>query len=157
MRRGYTLIELIVVITIIGLLVGASIAGFNTLNKRQTLISSGKEVISLMRTAQQRAVSGIKPAGVCDRLMGYSVKGTINGSSYTLNYVCLVNGNLVTTQIRSYQLGQGVTFLSTFTVQFNVQTGGAGGDLGDLQIKTSAYTFTFNVNASGDISEKGLQ
>ncbi len=157
MRRGYTLIEIIIVVTIIGLLTGASIAGFNTLNQRQTVLSAAKEVISVMRTAQQRANAGILPSAPCDSLAGYSVKGTVNSSAYTLNVICSSGGVREETQVKSYSMASGVTFTSTFDITFNVLTGGAGGSLGDLKVKSSAYTFTFNINAAGDISEKGLQ
>jgi prepilin-type N-terminal cleavage/methylation domain-containing protein len=156
-RNGYTLIEIIIVVTIMGLLVGASIAGFNTLNQRQTVLSAGREVVSIMRTAQQRAAAGIKPEGTCDQLLGYSVRGTVNSAQYTLSNVCLNSGVPTTTLLRTYQMGTGVTFAQTFTVQFNVQTGGAGGDIGDIALRTTAHTYTLNVNASGDISEKQLQ
>lgn len=154
---GYTLIEIIIVVGIMGLLVGASIAGFNTLNQRQTVLSAGKEVISIMRTAQQRAIAGIKPENDCDQLLGYAVKATANGATYTLNSVCDDGGFIETVEVRSYQLAAGLTFASTFTVQFNVQTGGASGNTGDLQLRSSVYTFTVNVNESGDISEQGLE
>lgn len=158
MRTGYTLIEIIVVVTIMGLLVGGSIAGFNTLNQRQTILSAGREVSSIMRTAQQRAISGLKPtAGICDQLLGYSVKGTINSSTYTLNTVCLNSGAPVTRVVQTYRLATGITFVSTFTVQFNVQTGGAGGNIGDLKLKSSAHVYTMNISSAGDITEKTLQ
>lgn len=158
MRSGYTLIEIIVVVTIIGLLVGASIAGFNTLNQRQTVLSAGREVISIMRTAQQRALAGNKPDGiVCEQLRGYSVKGTVNSNQYTLNTVCSNGGVESTTLIRTYQMASNVTFVQTFTVQFNVQTGGAGGNIGDLQLKTNVHTYTLNITSAGDITEKTLQ
>lgn len=156
MQRGYTLIELLIVITIMGLLVGASIAGFNTLNQRQTVLSAGKEVISLMRTAQQKSASGVKPAGTCDQLLGYSVIGTINTGVYSLNSVCNNSGSITTTKIKSAALASGVTFNSTFTVLFNTLTAGASGTVGDIKVKTASYSFTFTVNASGDITEKGI-
>src|SRR5258706_9884401 len=100
--KGYTLIELIVVIAIIGLMTGASIAGFNTLNKRQTVLNGGRELMSVMRTAQQRAASGIKPTQ-CDHLVGYKVSGSANSSSYSLSTVCTD----ITAVIKSYKLPTG--------------------------------------------------
>ncbi len=153
---GYTLIELIIVITIMGLLVGASIAGFNTLNKRQTATNAGKELMSVMRTAQERAVSGIKPT-TCDQLVGYSVNGTANSGTYTLKSVCMVGGSSTSSVVKTYQLPTGVTVVNTFSTQFNVQTGGANGTVGDISLKSSSYTFTLTVSSAGDITEKVLQ
>lgn len=152
MKHGYTLIELVIAIAIMGLLVGASIAGFNTLNKRQTVLNSGKEVMSIMRTAQQRAASGTKPAG-CTQLYGYTVKATINTSVYSLSSVC----SNATTVIRNYQLPSSVTFVSTFNTQFNVQTGGASGTTGDISMKSTYFTYTMTIGSAGDITEKVLQ
>lgn len=149
---GYTLIEILVAVTIIGLLTGASIAGYNTLNQRQTVLNGGKELMSVMRTAQERATSGVKPT-TCAQLIGYSVTAAANGKAYTLSGVC----SDATTAIRTYTLPTGVTFVANLATQFSVQTGGAGGTLGDIQVKSSSYTYTMNVNQSGDITEKGLQ
>lgn len=152
MKYGYTLIELVIAIAIMGLMVGASIAGFNTLNKRQTVLNAGKEVMSAMRVAQQRASSGTKPTG-CTQLYGYSVKATINTSTYSLSTVC----SNATTVIKTYQLPTGVTFVSTFTTQFNVQTGGASGSIGNISVRSSYFTYTMTVGSAGDITENVLQ
>lgn len=150
-RRGYTLIELIVVIAIVGLMVGASIAGFNTLNQRQTVGNGGRELTSVMRIAQQRALAGTKPAG-CTQLTGYRVNGTINTSDYTLSAVC-TNTTVV---ISSYKLPSGVTFVTTIATLFTVQTGGAGGSIGDIAVRSTAFTYTLTVSSAGDITEKSL-
>lgn len=153
---GYTLIELVVVIAIIGLLVGGSIAGYNTLNKRQTTTNAGRELISVMRTAQERAVSGKKPT-VCDQLVGYSVSGVSNGTSYALNSVCIVGGATVSSLVQTYQLPTGVKFSGAFSTQFNVQTGGASGTTGDITLTSSTNTYTLTVGPAGDLTEKTIQ
>lgn len=149
---GYSIIELLVVITIMGLLVGGGIAGFNTMNRRQGVLSAGRELLSVMRSAQGKASSGIKPT-VCAQLVGYSVSGSINTNTYTLSAVCTDK----TTVIKSYQMGGGTQLLATFNTLFSVQTGGAGGSIGDLSLKSSSYTYTLNISDAGDVSEKGLQ
>lgn len=156
-RRGYTLIEIIVVVAIMGLMVGASIAGFNTLNQRQVMLSAGRELMSVMRTAQQRAGSGVKPEDItCGQLLGYSVRGTINSDTYTLNAVCLNSGVVQTMLLRSYEMSTGIVFVATFATQFNVQTGGASGNIGNIRIRSSFYTYTLNVTSAGDITELTL-
>ncbi|PWU22888.1 hypothetical protein C5B42_04870 [Candidatus Cerribacteria bacterium 'Amazon FNV 2010 28 9'] len=150
---GYTLIELVVVIGIIALLVGGSVAGYSTLNNRQLVLTSGKEVESVMRTAQQRAISGEKPSG-CTNLLGYNVTAANGSSAYTLNAIC--SGN-TTIKMQSDQLRSGVTFGTAINVLFIGQVGGVSGTTGTISVKSSSHTFTFTLSSSGDISEVGLQ
>lgn len=152
MRSGYTLIEILIVVTLIGLLTGASIAGFNALNSRQTVISAGKEIVSMMRTAQQRASAGIKPEN-CDQLEGYSVSALALAQDYALSGVC-TNRTVV---IKTAKLPVNVFFQSGFSVLFGTQAGGASGNIGDLTIQSPTHTFVINISGAGDIWEKGVQ
>jgi prepilin-type N-terminal cleavage/methylation domain-containing protein len=156
-QAGYTLIELIVVIALIGLMTGASIAGFNTLNQKQIVTTGGKELASVLRTAQNRAVSGIKPTGVtCTTLLGYRVTGTANGSAYSLDVVCNNGGAPVVTTIKTYNLPVNITFSASIAPTFGVLTAGVSGS-GDMVIRSSVHTYTIRVNATGDITDVGLQ
>lgn len=157
-RSGFTLIELVVVIAIIGLLVGGSVAGYVQLNNRQVVQTSAQGLISVMRQAQQRALSGKKPTSGCTTLTGYRVAGS--GNSYTLDAVC----SNATITIGSYKTSPNVIIGSAINVLFPVLTGGASGTIGNISVCTANnnvcaanYVNIINVNAGGDVSDLGLQ
>src|SRR3990167_7230052 len=61
--RGFTLIELMVVIGITVLLSGSGIAAYNRFNSRQLVRREGAAATDLLRLAQTKALTGEKPAG----------------------------------------------------------------------------------------------
>ncbi len=62
-QSGYTLIEILVVLSIIGLLFGFGYANFRDFSRRQALASLSKQIQGDLRLAQQMSFSGQKPAG----------------------------------------------------------------------------------------------
>ncbi|MBI2616829.1 hypothetical protein HYW55_01690 [Candidatus Gottesmanbacteria bacterium] len=70
---GFTLIELIVSISVIFILVGMTFAGFASLNQRQTLLSSGQTVKNMLRDAQSRAINGEVDCSVCNCSQGSTI------------------------------------------------------------------------------------
>lgn len=152
-KSGYTLIELLVVITIIMLLTGWSVAGYVKLNQKQTVIAGGKEVMGMLRSAQQRAAAGQKPAVGCATLQSYNLIAIQGGSTYKLYAQCSGATSLVSTK----QLGSGLTFGTGINLQFPVLGGGVSGTLGNIQVISSSNIYTFSVNGSGDISEVSVQ
>ena len=57
---GFTLIELLIVIAIIGVLSAISIPSFSNFNNNQRLSQAAKQVKNDLRSAQNRALSGIE-------------------------------------------------------------------------------------------------
>jgi prepilin-type N-terminal cleavage/methylation domain-containing protein len=56
--RGLSLVELVVVMAIVGLLVGTSVAGFNIFRTPRMLDLAAAQIVADLRTAQQRARVG---------------------------------------------------------------------------------------------------
>lgn len=65
-QTGFTLIEIIVSLSIIFMLVGLTFAGFASLNQRQQLITAGNTIKNTLRDAQSRAYNGETDCSVCD-------------------------------------------------------------------------------------------
>lgn len=160
---GFTLIEMVVVVGLMGLLLGGSIVGYRKFNDRQLVIQAGKEFISVLRTAQKRASVGDKPDVVgCNggqTLDGYRVQALSDESTYTLSAVC--DGSSVSTQ--SYSIASAVIFKQNVDVQFQVLSRGvifgAGGSSVTLQMGTAqspGYLYTVQVTRSGEIYEQGI-
>ncbi|MGA3292119.1 MAG: prepilin-type N-terminal cleavage/methylation domain-containing protein [Candidatus Microgenomates bacterium] len=84
---GYTLIELLVSLTIIGILFSVSYVGFRDFSRRQALTGVVKQVQGDLRLAQQDALSGTKPSSGCNSLDG--INFSIDSSTtYSIYYVC---------------------------------------------------------------------
>lgn len=67
---GYTIVELLVVVTVLVLLTSFGLAGYNTYNQNETLNQAALSVESALREAQNRALTGEK---VCKNSLGANV------------------------------------------------------------------------------------
>jgi len=164
-QSGFTLIEMIVVLGLMALMLGGSIAGYRKFNERQTVLQGGKEFVSALRLAQKRASVGDKPdvagCNAGEKLEGYRVRGS-NGESVYL-VVPLCNGVEVTAAEQDYTFSGDVVFKQNVDIRFYVLSRGtdfgAGGNsvtivMGNVQ--APGYTFTIQVTRTGEIYEQGM-
>lgn len=97
--KGYTLIEILVSITIIGLIFGFGFVSFREFSRRQALSGTAKNLMGQMRLIQEEAISGKKPDDpVCnapERLDGYSFR-VVDSANYVFAAVC--SGGVVVTK-----------------------------------------------------------
>lgn len=98
MTKGYTLIEILVGLTIIGLLFAIGYVNFRDFSRRQAVIGAGKILQGDIRLAQQQALSGQKPddpkCNDPNTLDGYFFD-VISGSEYKI-YASCTGGNVGT-------------------------------------------------------------
>lgn len=91
-KNGYTLIEILVVLTIIGLLFSLGYVNFRDFSRRQALIGATSSVQGDLRLAQSNAISGQKPSdcGVSNTLESYSfnITSTALPSEYKIEANC---------------------------------------------------------------------
>ncbi len=73
MHRGFTLIELMVSVSIMAILTGVGIAGYNNFNRRQQLRRAADTLATELRSVQKRADSGQRPNGCSGILSEYKV------------------------------------------------------------------------------------
>lgn len=85
-KRGYSLIEIIVVIAIGAILSGIGLFSLNTLNRRQVLVQNTKKIVSDIRLAKSLADAQQKPAE-CITLNGYRYLISL-GNQSTIEAVC---------------------------------------------------------------------
>ncbi len=125
---GFTLIELIVAISVIAILSTAGIASFVTFSQRQALATATFDVVTMLNTAKSRALSQVKPSTppgngcITNALNGYVVNiDILGGTTYTLLARCL---GAPDTLVQTGKLPIGIAFgPSTTTFFFQVQTG----------------------------------
>ena len=95
-QRGFTLIEIMVVISVTAIIGTLGIAAFSNFNKIQINKSAISEVESTLILARSRAVSQTRLssaedsqcAAISKKLEGYSVKVSIDGRTYFLRSHC---------------------------------------------------------------------
>lgn len=138
MRKGFTLIELLVVVALISLTMSAGVAGYSTFNKRQLVITSGKELMVNLRQAQAKAASNVKSTAGCANatLSEYRIDGFSNGSSsgYTISEV--YSTGCATTVTKTQVVPKGVFFSpATFRLRFHTLGGG-------VTVAPDPYTIT---------------
>lgn len=86
MKRGFTLVELLVSISIAAILFTIGYASFTKFNRRQILDQAAAELKSNLRMAQQKASSGEKSADCAAPLEGWFASFTTN--SYSIYGLC---------------------------------------------------------------------
>lgn len=90
-QHGYTLIEILVGITIIGLIFGFGFVSFREFSRRQALTGAAKGIVGDLRLAQGESVSGKKPDDIkcngANLLNGYYFRVS-SSSSYQIQVNC---------------------------------------------------------------------
>lgn len=156
--NGYTLIEILIALTVITILFTVGFVSYRDFSRRQALQGAVKVVQGDLRKTQQNAMSGIKPAGAsCNNpnsLIGYNFTVLAGGSGYTIEASCSGGSIVMDTvsiptgitinplpspnPILFKVLGQGTNIPGTGTTITLSQTGtgstlditiGAGGDI----------------------------
>lgn len=113
---GYTLIEILVALTIIGILFGFGYVSYRDFNRRQALAGVAKQVQGDLRLAQQMALSGQKPDDPkckgTNTLVGYYFGTYFSGPNtiYVVGAHCSGGNPTVT---KSVTLPNGITLTSS--------------------------------------------
>lgn len=155
-NAGFSLIELLITVSIISLLTGLTMVGYGTFNKKQTVKTSAYQLASDLRLAQQKAISGEKPAGspgCTGDLLSWKV--FIRSDSYYLVASC---------SIQSPQSSPVVYFPSNVTssvggiaiIEFTPLTGAVASGNGTYTLtgdySGTTYTNTVEITPSGGIN-----
>ncbi len=154
---GYTLIEILVGLTIVGLLFGFGFVSFRDFSRRQSLAGSAKRIQGDLRLAQESALSGKKPDDFnCNPpnvLSSYSFK--VYGAS---NYKIEANCTAGAVVIKNVDLAADISIStpSPNPIMFKVLGEGtnipAGGSATlTLTQEGTNKTFDITVSASGEI------
>lgn len=156
-QDGFTLIEVLLVFSIISILSVASIFAYSSFSTKQELNNSSQDMLVLLHTAKAKTQAQITPDS-CTSLQKYQIVRCGAGpfckttgastSNYELQAVCS-NGTFA---VDIKKLAPNVTFdnSSSTTISFNVLTGGASG--GFFIVKNSSGSRTITISSYGQIT-----
>jgi prepilin-type N-terminal cleavage/methylation domain-containing protein len=147
---GYTLIEILVGLSIIGLLFGVGYANFRSFSERQVLLNAAKSMRGDIRIAQEIALAGQKPNdskcnSPSNSLNGYTFT-VLSPSSYEIRASC--SGGLASTPYKIVTMNLGATITSPMPspnpILFKVLGQGTNIDAGQSTQITLIQTGTNN-------------
>ena len=164
---GFTLIELLIVIAIIGILSAISIPSFSSFNTNQRLSQAAKQVKQDLRSAQNRAINGVKDSN------GYGVWGVrfATSNAHTYDAFACENFEILTcvcTEVSSVSKSLADDFVFDIAASGNdkfifdeisgevCDSSGqifAGGS-GSIEVDLGASSRTITVSAGGKIEEE---
>lgn len=111
LKKGYTLIEILVSLTIISLIFYFGFVNFRDFSRRQTLESEARMLKTKIRAVQQLSLSGERPSGITCRapavINGYLLK--FYERYYEIKALCGENESLV----ERVDLSSGILLSST--------------------------------------------
>lgn len=147
-KKSFTLIELLIVITVIALFSGLSIAYYNNFTNEKKLEAGANQVYDALELAKKKTSSGDLSGETCEVFDGYEVKSSADGSSYSLSLCCTGSCG---TLIYTYNLTSPITFNhSSLSIQFLVLTAPVTAQT--FIIKSSSLNKCINI----DINTAGL-
>lgn len=159
--QGFTLIEILVGLTIIGMLFSFGFVSYRDFTRRQTLSSFVKQVQGDFRLAQANALAGIKPnSSACDStyiLDNYGVE-VLSSTEYQIIAQCSKVGVSTTITTKDVEIPTGITIStpSINPIKFKVLGQGNNIPSGETVVITltqlgTSNTQTVTISAGGEI------
>lgn len=160
---GFSLIELLVSISVVAILSGIGLAAFSTFSRRQIVASATRQLLSDLRLAQSKADSNEKTVDCEDAdpdedlLLGYKVEVNSTDKQYQISPVCTSTPPPAPIKTVSFSPVITVGIVSNpLTITFRTMRQGVesvGFANSKVAISLSAYgvTRTVTVSQSGEI------
>jgi len=160
-KSGFTLIELIIVVTVILVISVVTLLNYNAYTDKQRVKQAGLTLRSDLRSTQTKATAGQKPV-VCSEatLVSYQVTFSTcggTGACYEIQPVCVANETTVdtTSEVTRVYLPSGVTFFASYPpIQFFSVTGVTNltADM-MIQLSGAGVAYIVLVSPSGSVSD----
>lgn len=154
---GFTLIELIVVVAIIILLSGASLAAYFQFSQRQSAMNDARNLATMLRRVQAMAKNMVYPADSCTGLKGYRLYSDCDQYDDTCRFVsagavCNEGEKKV---IDAERIFEKASFSEPITISFGVGSGAVSKQI-EFPVRNIADAFTLVVIAdtNGNVSIK---
>ncbi|MBI5019119.1 prepilin-type N-terminal cleavage/methylation domain-containing protein [Candidatus Gottesmanbacteria bacterium] len=155
MKKGFTLVELLIVISILIIMLGAGLATFNSFNRRERLKQTALTLKSTLRLAQTKAISVEKPTSGCTSFTGMYVSFT--ATTYSIGHQCNPEG--IVGGSETVTLPPGITFSpvpSAFTILSQTNTINIASPV-SLIIINGSELYSLTVSPNGSVNDGGFQ
>lgn len=153
-EKGFSLLEMIIVLSVLTILATIGIASFSSGSKTASMETASSDVVSVFQLARSRAISQVKPDDVmvCNgELLGYEVDIDTNTNEYALKVACgsRENSNVIVNKV----LPNNVTFNSSSQTSFffPILTGNVEGS-GVVTINGYGMTRSITIDTVGGIT-----
>jgi prepilin-type N-terminal cleavage/methylation domain-containing protein len=151
MKNGYSLIEMLIVLGLMGIVISIGLAGWTNYQDKKTLDEAGLSLVSQLRSIRSKAVRGEKPGDsisadcLCNSLEAYQVEE----SSGVLRSVPVCDGNELNNNvcIRNIEIDSGVNWSLSNNFRFKSLTGQTN-SAGPFQINLIYYSIGGTVNVT---------
>lgn len=147
--KGFTLVELLVVFSVLSILAVSSLVSFTSYSRSQAVNNEKNALITTLNVARSRAQSQVKPASCAGQtLSGYMVSINTSSETYTLRAFCSSSIQPISTTT----LPSGVEVFSASPADyfFPILTGAATN--GTIVISGYGINQTITVNSNGTIN-----
>ncbi|VVA43603.1 conserved hypothetical protein [Candidatus Roizmanbacteria bacterium] len=105
-NRGFTLIEFMVVISVVFLFLGTILPRYNDFASQTKLRSEASKVLDIFELAKKKAISADLFDKNCTNFTGY--RTTVAVSNYSLKFCC----NSICSTVQNFNLSTNVTFIT---------------------------------------------
>lgn len=157
LHSAFTLIELLIVVSLMSLFFFFAIAAYNNFNRGQTLSTAVKEFKAVLRDAQNRAMSGEKDTTDCPNVL-YGWQVDWSGNDYSISGLCTDIPTNTTFSTTSYKLpsSNDIEFSTSNTIIFKPVTGGIEPNIGlNVCVKSSVgISYKITILSGGEIKEE---
>ncbi len=147
--RGFTLIELIVTVTIGLILVASSLVAYRGMGEKESVKQEGISFQTNLRSFQQKAVATEKPVGCEGFFQGYRVVVDADLDKYSVTAECATSNGDTT----DFELSNGVEFSGAFSdiIFYPLSAELLGAQTITLLSQDGSYTYQVIIEEAGVI------
>ncbi len=152
-HKGYSFIEILVVVSVIAVLSGLSLATYNNFTQQQNLDKEAKRLVDVLEIAKKKADAPDSAITCTGTFLGYSVN--VLAGSYQVQYHCSSSDTSLSPAI-TYTFPSGFSAINTGIVNFLLLTGGANNIFFTLRNSNISRCINITVSNTGiiDISSQ---
>jgi len=150
--KGFTLVELLVVIGIIAIVTGSGLAGWSRFREKSLINSVNAKLKTQLRLVRARAINGDKPTTGCQVLDGYQVR---EASGNDLEVIACCDGccqsGSCSGAVEVIQIDEAISAtFNNFPVMF-LTLSGAADHTASIELVYFDQTRTITISSSGEI------
>lgn len=161
---GFTLIEMLVVVSILMIFMGIGIASYAEYNRKQIVAQTAAQVLTYLRLAQSKAISGEKNCGnsycggvnnVCTTASKMLNYWTFNPALGEIYGTCGGDTNFNNTKF-FIPSGLTINIIPSSLIRFYPLTGGASSEIICLNNTAQNYHYKISIDIYGGINDEGF-